>query len=89
MDPPFPAYDYAHGKQPFVFVSYAHADAQQIYQIIKQLHGKGVRIWYDEGIEASTEWMAKIADAIKHCVTFIIFLSKISVQRANVNREIS
>ena len=49
MDRPFPAYK---GDEPYIFVSYAHNDAGQVYSELSWLHDLGFNIWYDEGIEA-------------------------------------
>lgn len=88
MDPPFLAYDYEQDGNPFVFVSYAHSDAQSVYPIIKRLHEAGVRIWYDEGIPVSKDYIKVIARAINKCASFLVFLSKQSVERENVILEI-
>lgn len=47
MERPFPAYK---GNQPYVFVSYAHDDAELVYPEIHRLREAGFNIWYDEGI---------------------------------------
>lgn len=44
---PFIAYS---GDEPFLFVSYSHADSQAVYDELRWLNGQGVNIWYDEGI---------------------------------------
>lgn len=43
------------GSDPYVFVSYSHQDSEKVFPIIKQLHEKGYRIWYDEGIDPGSE----------------------------------
>jgi hypothetical protein len=50
--PPFEAYV---GTEPYIFISYAHKDSEQVFQEISKLNDAGYKIWYDEGIEASTE----------------------------------
>ena len=44
------------GDEPYVFISYAHDDSNLIYPIIGELQKKGLRVWYDEGIEVGTHW---------------------------------
>ena len=44
---PFEAYG---GDEPYVFVSYAHEDAQAVYSELGWLREQGVNVWYDEGI---------------------------------------
>jgi hypothetical protein len=53
VEKPFAAYK---GDEPYVFVCYAHEDADIIYPEIEALHDKGVNIWYDEGISAGRVW---------------------------------
>ncbi len=47
MEKSFPAYT---GSEPFVFVCYAHADADLVYPEIRRLQESAVHLWYDEGI---------------------------------------
>jgi len=86
MSIPFEAYQ---GKEPFIFVSYAHKDSDVVYGEIKRLHEEGYRIWYDEGISPANEWPEEIAEAIKKCSTFLVFISPQSVESKNVKNEIN
>ena len=57
MNRPFPAYK---GDEPFIFVSYAHADAEQVYGELQSLHDQGFNVWYDDGISpVPIEWHMK------------------------------
>ncbi len=53
MDRPFPAYK---GDEPYIFVSYAHADDEIVYPEIQWLHDQGFNIWYDDGIDPGSTW---------------------------------
>jgi hypothetical protein len=83
---PFIAYS---GSDPFVFVSYAHKDRDRVYPIIDTLHKNGIRIWYDEGIEAGEDWREAIIKRLRNCEIFLIFLTPIAVVRYDVLNEIS
>jgi hypothetical protein len=61
MDKPFPAYS---DNDPYIFVSYAHKDAGEIYPQLAWLNDQGFNIWYDEGIEPGSEWSNELANAI-------------------------
>ncbi len=76
------------GSEPYVFVSYAHADMAVVYSEIERLQNKGCRIWFDEGIPPSSEWPEEIARAIDRCTFFIAFLSRSAVASKYVTREI-
>ena len=63
MDRPFPAYN---GDEPYVFVSYSHSNSSAVYPELAWLKESEFNIWYDEGIEAGTEWREEIGKAIKN-----------------------
>ena len=44
------------GTQPYIFVSYAHKNDAAVLEIIGTLQSRGFRVWYDEGIEAGSEF---------------------------------
>jgi len=86
MLPPFDAYQ---GREPYVFVSYSHADSQLVFPEIARLHGEGYRIWFDEGIDPGNEWPDEIADALTHSTIFMVFISPRSAASRNVRNEIN
>lgn len=49
----------------------------------------GLNIWFDEGIEAGSEWREEISKAIKHASLFLYFVSPESVQSENCRKEVS
>ena len=77
------------GKEPFIFVSYAHRDATRVLPIITALSENGFRIWYDAGIEAGAEWPEYIAKHLEGAKTFIAFLSSNAVDSINCRQEIN
>lgn len=83
---PFEAYK---GDQPYLFVSYAHRDAEQVFPIITAWEQQGYRIWYDEGIDPGNEWPEDIAAALAACAQFIVFVSPRAVESKNVRNEIN
>jgi hypothetical protein len=50
---------------------------------------RGVFLWYDEGIEAGTEWPQVIADKIVKCDKILLFISPSSMNSNHVRQEIS
>ncbi len=75
------------GSEPFVFISYAHKDSDRVYHIITELYKKGFRLWYDEGIETARRYQAEINTHIEECEYFLLFASRLSVQRQDVINE--
>ncbi len=83
--PPFPAY---RGNEPYIFVSYAHADKAVVYPEIRLLHERGCRIWFDEGITPGEKWTREIARAIERCRFFMLFMTPRAAGSEWVYREI-
>ena len=72
MEGPFSAYE---GPEPYVFVCYAHEDAELVYPEITRLRDSGFHIWYDEGIAPGTEWPQELAEHLEGCAVFLYFVT--------------
>lgn len=82
---PFAAYS---GDEPYIFVSYSHSDAAQIYPLLSALKQRGINIWYDEGIEPGSSWRAGLADSIQGCQKVLFLVSSVSANSSNCGREV-
>ncbi len=76
------------GRRPFLFVSYAHASSAEVLDTIRILHDGGVRLWYDEGIPAGSDWPANIASHMQDCERVLFFLHERSLRSPNCFSEI-
>ena len=83
--PPFAAYK---GTAPYIFVSYAHKNAEVVFTHITRLRQEGFRIWYDEGIDPGTDWSDEIACALAAAEIFLVFISEAAIASHNVRKEI-
>lgn len=83
---PFQAYT---GKEPYIFVSYAHKNGASVYPDIARLHETGYRIWYDEGIDPGNEWPEEVATALAKSACFLVFISCDAIESNNVRNEIN
>ena len=63
------------GGEPFVFVSYAHADAELAYPIISGLQERGMRIWFDDGLDVGDIWEDVIPDHVEQCAAMLCLVS--------------
>lgn len=63
------------GDEPFVFVSYAHADAELAYPIISGLLERGMRIWFDDGLDVGDIWEDVIPDHVEQCAAMLCLIS--------------
>ena len=73
----------------YVFVSYAHKDTDRVMSIIRAMKSKGIPLWYDEGIEAGTEWPEYIGERVKEAAVFISFMSPFAAASVNCRNEIN
>ena len=76
-------------EKPYVFISYAHANSDRVLPAINQLKAQGVNIWYDNGIEAGSEWPEFVAEKVMHCQKFVLFISEGYLQSQNCKRELN
>ena len=76
------------GQEPYIFISYAHKNAEIVLPILSAMQEAGFRLWFDRGIEAGSEWSAYIQDQLVGCTAFIIFLSKASVDSRHCREEL-
>jgi hypothetical protein len=77
------------GTESYIFVSYARADSDRVLPIIAKMQKQGFRIWFDQGIEAGSEWPQKIAQKLEDARGVIIFMSKAAAESKNCRREIT
>lgn len=83
---PFPAY---RGREPYIFISYAHMDSNAVFPEIKRFNDQGYRVWYDEGISPGSEWTDEIADALSGCSLFVVMMTPHALASHNVQNEIN
>lgn len=81
-----PTYD---GEKPYIFISYAHKDAEVVLPILDGMQKNGFRIWFDQGIEAGTEWPEYIAGHLEAAERVIVFMSEAAAASKNCRREIN
>ena len=75
------------GTRPFLFISYAHRQSDEVVETIRILHEKGYRLWYDEGIPAGSDWPANIAQHMRDCEKVVFFLSERAMESPNCYSE--
>jgi TolB-like protein/tetratricopeptide (TPR) repeat protein len=86
MERPFPAYK---GEQPYIFVSYAHEDAELVYPEIMRLKEQGFEVWYDEGISPGSTWRDEVALALTQCTVFLYYVTPRAVTSSNCLKEVN
>ena len=76
------------GQEPYVFISYAHADSEHVLPIIAQLQKEGYRVWFDEGIECGRKWAENITERLNLSSCTIAFLTENYLKSENCMDEI-
>lgn len=76
------------GAEPFVFVSYAHADTALVMPLIRELQDRGFRVWYDAGIHAGLRWNKVIVEHLNKSQCVLCLLSGRYVASDNCKQEL-
>lgn len=74
--------------RPYVFISYSHADADEVIPVVAYMARLGYRVWHDEDLPYVNDYNEIIANAIKHCHMFLVFFSCNSVKSEYVRNEL-
>ena len=77
------------GIKPYIFISYAHTDSKNVFDIINNLQSAEYRVWYDEGIDPGTEWDENIAVHVEKCGYFIALISENYLASSNCKDELN
>ncbi len=77
------------GTEPYVFVSYAHADETVVMAEMCRLKEMGVNVWYDAGIAPGSTWREEIAQSLADSSRMIFFVSNNSVNSIHCAQETS
>lgn len=77
------------GTEPYIFVSYAHLDADRVLPTIRKLQDLGYRIWCDTGLELGTEYPAVIAKHLIESAVLLAFFSPHYMDSEWCKQEIS
>ena len=85
MTKPAPAYN---GTEPYVFVSYAHADSAEVFRQIAWMQSMGLNIWYDEGIEPGSRWTDFLAEKVQGSSLVLYMVTEQSVASVHCRNEI-
>ncbi len=75
------------GQEPYIFISYAHADQEAVMSVVGDMHKRGYNIWYDEGIEVGSEWPECIAEHLSGAHLVLAFISDAYMRSDNCRRE--
>ncbi len=76
------------GNEPYIFVSYSHADTKEVYKILKIIEKEKYRFWYDDTMEIGEDFREELRSRIVNCSAFLIFISDASMASKYCGMEI-
>ncbi|MBQ9145216.1 MAG: TIR domain-containing protein [Clostridia bacterium] len=76
------------GTEPYIFVSYAHADAERIQPFLHAMSNFGLNVWFDEGIHSGSDWRETILNHLGKCSAFVFFVTEASLASKECKKEI-
>ena len=77
------------GFENYIFISYCQENKKEVFRIIEWMSENGYRVWYDEQIDQSVEWVEKVAQRINKSCACMAFISKSAVDSHNCRQEIN
>lgn len=73
----------------YVFVSYASADRERVFAIVRRLEALGVRVWIDrERIEGGSNYGPRIVEGVRGAAALVLMCSASAFASRNVKQEI-
>ena len=79
FDKPFDAYE---GDEPYIFISYKHADKDIVFPVIKHFQDAGFNVWYDHGLKYGEDYDDTIDYKIDNSSLFVICITERVIQGA-------
>ena len=68
------------GEEPYIFISYSHADIPKVRTIMKRIEQEKFRFWYDDTMEIGEDFRTELQTKIEGCHAFLLFVSPASMQ---------
>lgn len=78
----------ARDGNPFIFVSYAHEDMDEVQYILKILEKNHYSFWYDRGVKSGVEWAEELGEKIIQSEQFMVLISPKAVISKFVRKEV-
>lgn len=76
------------GDEPYIFVSYSHADVPRVREVLRRVEQEKFRFWYDDTMEIGEDFRLELQTKIEKCHAFLLFVSPASMQSKYCGMEI-
>ena len=80
-----PSYE---GEEPYIFVSYSHADTPKVRDVLQRIDREKFRFWYDDTMEIGEDFRQELQSKVEKCSAFLLFISPASMQSKYCGMEI-
>jgi len=70
-----PNFEPYNGRDPYIFISYSHADNDVVNGLMNTLVREKFRLWYDAGLEVGNDFRDELVEKIQNCCAMIFFAS--------------
>lgn len=80
-----PSYE---GEEPYLFVSYSHANAEEVNHVLQILDREKFRLWYDDTMEVGDDFREELRARIEKCCAMVLFVSAGSMHSKYCGMEI-
>ena len=77
------------GGEPYIFISYSHADKERVFPFLAMLQRNGFRVWYDEGITGGENWRGTLKNKIREAACVLLFSSENASGSKAVLKEVT
>ncbi len=76
------------GDEPYLFVSYSHADTKEVADVLKIVDKEKFRFWYDDTMEIGEDFREELRARIENCHGVLLFVSPASMRSKYCGMEI-
>lgn len=76
------------GNKPYIFISYAHKNKEEVIPIIKAISDRAYRIWYDSGVKSGENYCKPISERLAASNCVVCFLSEAFCDSYNCCNEL-
>lgn len=76
-------------SKPYIFVSYAHDDVEEVLPILKNLQKNDINIWFDRGLIPGQEYPEVIGEKLMNAAGVLFIISPNAINREFVRMELA
>ena len=75
-------------QESYIYVSFAEKDLLKAQKLIEKMQTMGIRVLFDQGELAGSEWAAQTVKNLKGCNCLLLLLTENSADSQSIRREL-